>query len=32
VQFDVNENVPVALTPHQIVYAYGVLYHLREPA
>jgi hypothetical protein len=31
-QFDANEKAPPELKPHQVVYAYGVLYHLCEPA
>lgn len=31
-RFDANEELPAEIEPHQIVYAYGVLYHLREPA
>lgn len=29
---DANEPAPPELLPHEIVYAYGILYHLKEPA
>ena len=32
VLFDANGKPPAEIGPHQIVYAYGVLYHLRSPA
>jgi len=32
VQFDANGEPPPGIAPHEIVYAYGLLYHLREPA
>ena len=32
VQFDANGPAPAELDPHDVVYAYGLLYHLREPA
>ncbi len=32
VRFDANREPPPEIEPQQIVYAYGVLYHLREPS
>jgi 16S rRNA A1518/A1519 N6-dimethyltransferase RsmA/KsgA/DIM1 with predicted DNA glycosylase/AP lyase activity len=31
-RFDANDEPPPGIKPHQIVYAYGVLYHLKDPA
>lgn len=31
-RFDANGDPPAYLEPHEVVFAYGVLYHLREPA
>lgn len=30
-KFDANEQAPERVDPHDIVYAYGILYHLRDP-
>jgi SAM-dependent methyltransferase len=30
--FDANKPPPADLEPHDVVYAYGILYHLRDPA
>ncbi len=32
VAYDANGPAPADIPPHEIVYAYGLLYHLREPA
>jgi 2-polyprenyl-3-methyl-5-hydroxy-6-metoxy-1,4-benzoquinol methylase len=31
-RYDANGEPPAEIQPHQIVYAYGVLYHLKQPA
>jgi hypothetical protein len=30
--FDLNGYLPSAILPHEVLYAYGVLYHVRDPA
>src|SRR5215831_2823844 len=32
VLFDANQPPPADLRPHDVVYAYGILYHVRDPA
>jgi hypothetical protein len=31
VEWDLEQAAPAALTPHEVVYAYGILYHTRNP-